>query len=1156
MSRPRSSPTLSALAIRRGAIAGLALGASILAFALGAAPALAQAPFTLEPSGDAEQPHVAVDDRGAAHVVWNQRVAGGREPGDVTNYCRVPRGQRACDRRERFRAPDHAIGRETWVLAPSEDRVVVVSNRCCDPGEIFAWISDDGGSSFGARRTISTEVWPRSAGDGVVAGPGPFAVSVLGGLGMQFQAAPLDGPPAETWAELGSQAGQPDLPLGHGVAFIDALTPIVAMGTNEGDVYFRRFGGGAAYNDVGSWGPPTLVVRGADNTDNRIASLPSGRRGVHLLTLEGAQRRFVHRRFDGERFANPIQVSAPEDTGRLQDFFLDESGRLHALWTDPGTANVRHRTSPDGVRWGTTETLLSDFFGGAESFRADTACDGGGLGVFNKGPGSGIEALPFGPTGRVDCEAAADPTCIDSVSVGRNVVVEAQEGCFTRKKGTLRSRGDVRVNGIDLLVGGGGGASAAAAARVIVDRKARTLRTTRRVTARVGNVLLGREKLAWRLPRRKGEIRDLAGNPATLNAKKRGSDLLGLPVSGFVVPRITGRGEGALRPNVRLPAPFTGMLGGGATGEAPLRFDNARGLDLRDLKLDVKDASIGIAGLSPFELRFDAGTSTLTGKGDLKLPVVGSGLETEFQLTGGAFDFGRASLQFPGTGIPLAPKVFLRRIDFSIEAGRGCKRPTKLSAGGRIVAVPGVVGDFALLDVDPLSASYSFPKATCGQPGVFEVRGDGKLLDLGNARLGATYKTSGQFTFGAGLDFDLSAASAAMSVEGGVDLRNARFYALGQAQAELFSFELAGVDALVSSRGVAACGPAPPIPPPVNPLAVLKARGGFEYRWGERFRIDWPPACEFDLEALIPAELQAAPSGARARSASRAQLTVPRDARSVLIQIDGNQGAPGFVLSGPGGLRIEHPGGDADPVSTDEHEVFPAPSASVTNVRISSPRPGAYTVDDRPGEDAIAGVAHALPLPKPKVRAKVSGRGAKRVLRFRARRVKGQSLRFVEQGKGRVRAPIGRTAKARGRLRFRPSSGPGGKRRVVAIVEQSGAPRARLGVTSYRAPKAQLPRKPRKLRLRRKRRKLVVSWRKVARAKRYAVAWKLRDGRRGAKVVRKRRVVIKKVPGINAGKIRVAGLRADNVAGKAARAKLKPKPKKRKRRGKRNRRRR
>ena len=99
----------------------------------------------------------------------------------------------------------------------------------------------------------------------------------------------------------------------------------------------------------------------------------------------------------------------------------------------------------------------------------------------------------------------------------------------------------------------------------------------------------------------------------------------------------------------------------------------------------------------------------------------------------------------------------------------------------------------------------------------------------------------------------------------------------------------------------------------------------------------------------------------------------------------------------------------------------------------------------------IRQIREAYGLPKPVVHARVSGRGRTRTLSWRLRPIPGQKVQFAEYGTD-VRHLITTTAKASGRVRFTPQTGPAGRRRIVAIVEQYGLPRATLTLASFRAP--------------------------------------------------------------------------------------------------------
>jgi hypothetical protein len=180
-------------------------------------------------------------------------------------------------------------------------------------------------------------------------------------------------------------------------------------------------------------------------------------------------------------------------------------------------------------------------------------------------------------------------------------------------------------------------------------------------------------------------------------------------------------------------------------------------------------------------------------------------------------------------------------------------------------------------------------------------------------------------------------------------------------------------------------------------------------------------------------------------------------------------------------------------------------------------------------------------LAPPSVTARVGGRGSKRTLSWRLRRVPGQRVIFTETGRDSAHV-ITKTAAARGSVRFTPADGNGRARKITALVQQSGAPRAALTVARYTAPPWRKPARPRRLRVRRSGSNLLVSWRRAAGAKRYMVFVKAADGEREVFFVpaRKRRLKVRGVQKDDRALVRVAGLRSDNTVGALATRRVKP----------------
>jgi hypothetical protein len=83
------------------------------------------------------------------------------------------------------------------------------------------------------------------------------------------------------------------------------------------------------------------------------------------------------------------------------------------------------------------------------------------------------------------------------------------------------------------------------------------------------------------------------------------------------------------------------------------------------------------------------------------------------------------------------------------------------------------------------------------------------------------------------------------------------------------------------------------------------------------------------------------------------------------------------------------------------------------------------------------------------------GKGAQRTI---AKRVRGRACPGDSSGPGGQKVLCAR-------IRFKPQFGPGGERKILAVVEQGGIPADVQPVASYKAPKPKLPKRPGRLRL-------------------------------------------------------------------------------------------
>ena len=224
--------------------------------------------------------------------------------------------------------------------------MLIVSSRCCTgvsgyPTYVFT--SADGGATFSPPVQIGNN---EASGDAEL-GPGEFSVSTISDVttgGVTFQTDPLSGPSPEHVANLGEQPGTLGADYFGTIAFVDPLTPIVAMDDLD-TVYFRRFGGGTAYNEVGAWGPQ---VRRRPRRRAPAGRPAERQKGVHLLYRAGTPGKFrlVASRYNGTSFGKAVSVSETGDP-IFHFFFMDGSGRLQAVWVN----NDENSLQPQSSRW-------------------------------------------------------------------------------------------------------------------------------------------------------------------------------------------------------------------------------------------------------------------------------------------------------------------------------------------------------------------------------------------------------------------------------------------------------------------------------------------------------------------------------------------------------------------------------------------------------------------------------------------------------------------------------------------------------------------------------------------------------------------------------------------------------------------------------------
>ncbi len=1082
----------------------------VLAGLVGAVPA--GAAITLGSPSRTGGAGIAVDADGTAHVAWTEGAAGG----DRLVWCKLPRGATACAQTQTLIPDTLASFGPVQVLIPSPGRVFLIQHRCCNQRTVL-YESTDAGSSWSGPRTIGT-LQPYEA----ALGPGPFSVSLVDDTktdGVDFQAAPIGGG-TPGFADVGAGLGQVTSEKIQGydgtVAFVDPSTPVVAF-SDLNESFYRIWGGSGDYNQTATWGPTTSLGPGSDTR------LASGQSGVYVLYRTGkpGSVSVVVRRMDpGTRaFGTPVTVSEVGDP-LAPDLFEDAAGRLHAVWERNADDALRYRTSAAGGGWSAARTLDATA-GGKFGVRAASAPDGGGWAVWD-GNGHGPIRAAVIPVAGAAGGGTAGPGCPVTVKLTAKVDARARGGCLKKRAdGTYVSSGEVRVNGIDFQPSGAAGARAArarsaAAGQVVVDPKADVIRVTGQVDARAGNVVLHRGALTWDV--------DQPVKFTKLDSFK--VKLLGFPIIGEA--DVTFLADGArIDANLRLPAYF-----GGVTGRTALRTKTADplGLELDGIAIAMPEANIGALIVRNLKVSYESSFNTFEGSADLVFPPqTTKGVGVAFGLKDGQFAHAEAEAGPPLPPFPLpltAPPgpLFLQRIGIAASAQDGLR-----VAGGAALTLGPAFKGTGIVSIDALPPGgfvFDFP-AGKGYADL-SVAGKLKLVDIALAGGLVKYRTTGLLSWGGGLALNFSElVGVTGNVDGVLNVATGAFNSSSKVKicAPTSCFvKIAGVltptplqgtgTFVVSSNGAAGC------------VSVGGVGIGAGVLWGQGFDVFADGGCGLG-------DYQVSAGGAaRLTQSGQSGVTFPAGLPQAAIKLRGESGPPIVAIAGPKGETLT-----VDParqaVVQPPFVSYTVPEANLTVIQIAQPSAGRWTITPQVGSPQVTEVRSARGLPALRMSGRVTGLGRERSLRYRLRAIKGQRVTFFERST-RALARIGSAKAASGTLRFAPTEGPRGIRRIVALVEQAGLPRAARTLASYTAPPPARPGRPR-VRIARRSGAAVVTWPRVAGVARYTVRVRFTDGRvvQTTTTATRRRVVVRSVQRTDGARASVTGGTVGGLRGRA-----------------------
>jgi hypothetical protein len=634
--------------------------------------------------------------------------------------------------------------------------------------------------------------------------------------------------------------------------------------------------------------------------------------------------------------------------------------------------------------------------------------------------------------------------------------VQIEANCLKISGNVAKATGRIRVDGLDI--------SPAGNVELSLNLKTLELRSSGDVTVITGPVTLYHGKFDRKLAQLSLPIPASVGNAV--------NKLKGLPIKGDASIDFD---NGVAKISLNASLPDLGNL----TGSVTVSASNANGLQLASASMKLPEATIKGIGIKDASLSYAkiAEGDKWAGEAKLELPsptvqAIGGGAS----FINGAFAEGHASVD---GNLPIAEAVFLTHVAANLQL-----HPIFAFGGGLgLSAGPNVLG------VRAVGIDGNFQYSSGGKPGDpndYKISGNVKVADRLDLAGGfVDYKTNGQASLGGNLNLELGGFGFEGSMNGFASA--SAFQVEGEGTVGYKGRGLGG-KGIVSSKGVVACG-------------KFGIYLGFSVKWSD-FPTPHPFAGSCDLGNW---EVQGSASALLPPGTTRT-FRLRGHRRTIAFSPIGAGGPPNVTLIGPRGLTYISPTVAQGLVVGPTSVSLAYPGDNTTYLVLAHPPPGKWTLRVKAGP-AVTKFRRAEALPNPKVTGRVHGRGYRRSLTFRARRIRGQRLVFYERGNG-VGRQIRSTTATHGRIRFTPTDGPAGRRTIVAAVLENGLVRATVRVAVFRAPGVRRPGRVTHLVLRRQGSRVIVTWSKTGGARRYRVHVRVSDGRNQLHTLRGRRLVI------------------------------------------------
>ena len=633
-----------------------------------------------------------------------------------------------------------------------------------------------------------------------------------------------------------------------------------------------------------------------------------------------------------------------------------------------------------------------------------------------------------------------------------------------------------------------------------------------------------------------------------------------------------------------LPEAFSTSADTRPSGRIAMNADNDNGLSLGELSLSVPEAFLGGVRFTNLSFNYKSlGEPTASPvcprkwwKATADVYLIPSGDQRGLGLSlappperegvafcAGEFHSAGGTLTF-GDPIPppqIFPGVFLDSIGFNMQlnptvfSGTASVTAAKIvrASGGLLAAFPSARAPYVISPTDgggtlaPLAGkkltTTSF--ALGGSVGMALPNGD--TLNMGNGYLLYEYPS---YIEAAGLA-RINTFLFLVEASGGLQLNTAtrRFYATVNGNICLAAgIRIKGVGACVggnahvSSKGMAAC--------------LIIVDDGFEpgigYYWGDLTPhifngvTDGCKPSRYWEQNIRSAHLTAArlangPPARATTDAARADdsiaFTVQKGDEAKDVEIHGRGGAPAVKITAPNGDTVTTVPDEMQ--VTDDLQVLQWSDYDMTWIGVTG-QPGKYVITPLDGSAPIKEMLETKVEKHDQIKASVTGRGRKLTLSWDVGDVEGRTVTFSEKVDG-VNQKIATAKRGKGKVTFEPAIGPAGTRQIVAEEDVDGIPAPEVVVDSYNAPAPTKAPAMKKVRVKRRGTKLLVSWRKGADATGYEVVARTLDGTQKSLNLseRKSKATVKGIEKTQAGTVAVSALGATGDHGKPKSVKFK-----------------